>query len=120
MLKTDQGDVTVTPQMAKPIYRYLVKNDYTDDNDQIATAYHEAKKAGTLAALPPELAPHARAGFQLIDSVFSDAQLPAVDDAVRPRFRTRSTATSRSRSSRSCGAASTARRSTRSISIPTN
>ena len=35
--------------MAKQIYRYLVKNDYTDGADQIADAYHEAKAAGTLA-----------------------------------------------------------------------
>ena len=35
VLKTDQGDVTVTPQMAKLITRYLIKNDYTDENDRI-------------------------------------------------------------------------------------
>ena len=37
--------------MAKQIYRYLVKNDYTDDADQITSAYHEAKEAGTLGGL---------------------------------------------------------------------
>jgi len=44
-----------TPQLAKQIYRYLVKNDYTDDADRIAGAYHEAKKTGTLADLPEDL-----------------------------------------------------------------
>ena len=33
--------------MAKQIYRYLVKNDYTDDADRVAGAYHEAKAEGT-------------------------------------------------------------------------
>ena len=32
----------MTGAIAKQIYRYLVKNDYTDDTDQIAATYHEA------------------------------------------------------------------------------
>jgi type III restriction enzyme len=80
VLKTETGDVPVTPQMAKQIYKYLVKNDYTDDKDGIAAAYHEAKKEGKLAALPEELKPHADQVFQLIESVFSDAQMPEIGD----------------------------------------
>lgn len=80
VLKTTAGDVDVTPQLAKQIYKYLLKNDYTDDKDNIANAYHEAKKEGTLAALPPELVAHADAVFALIDSVFSDAKLPLPED----------------------------------------
>ena len=85
VLKTPTGDVQVTPQLAKQIYRYLVKNDYTDDLDRIADAYHDAKKAGTLADLPPELKPHAEHVFQLIDSVFSASQLPDISDDRRPK-----------------------------------
>ena len=84
-LATEHGPVEVTAAMAKQIYRYLVKNDYTDDSDQIADAYHEAKAAGKLADLPDELKPHAEQVFQLIDSVFSDAQLPKVDDGRKPK-----------------------------------
>lgn len=80
VLKTLTGDVPVTSQLAKLIERYLVKNDYTDTNDQVTVDYHEAKKEGKLAALPPELAPYAEQVFQLIDTVFSAAQLPAIDD----------------------------------------
>jgi type III restriction enzyme len=80
VLKTETGDVKVTPQLAKLIERYLVKNDYTDAGDRITTAYHEAKKEGKLTNLPPELAPHAAQVFQLIDTVFSEAQLPGIDD----------------------------------------
>ncbi len=76
----------VTPQLAKQIYKYLLKNDYTDDDDHIAAAYHEAKKDGSqLAALPAELQPYAEQVFQLIDSVFSDKQLPQFDDDRRPK-----------------------------------
>lgn len=80
VLRTADGDVEVTPQLAKQIYRYLVKNDYTDTDDKIAPSYHEAKENGSLAELPAELAPYAAQVFELIDSVFTDAQMPAIDD----------------------------------------
>ncbi len=85
IIATGQGPLEVTSAMARQIYRYLLKNDYTDDADQIADAYHEAKAAGKLADLPDELKPHAEQVFQLIDSVFSDAQLPKVDDGRKPK-----------------------------------
>ncbi|MCE4360859.1 type III restriction-modification system endonuclease [Xanthomonas hortorum] len=85
VLKTATGDVPVTPQLAKQIYRYLVKNDYTDDSDRIAGPYHDAKKAGTLADLPDELKPHAAQVYQLIDSVFSASQLPEIGDDRKPK-----------------------------------
>ena len=84
-LATDTGPMEITPAMARQIYRYLVKNDYSDDADQISRAYHEAKEAGTLASLPDELKPHADQIFQMIDSVFSDAQLPKVEDGRKPK-----------------------------------
>lgn len=80
VLKTSAGDVAVTPQLAKQICRYLVKNDYTDDGDRISQSYHDAKKNERLAPLPEELAPHAEQVFALIDSVFSDAQIPDIED----------------------------------------
>ena len=80
VLKTAAGDITVTAQMAKQIYRYLAKNDYTDDTDKITAAYHAAKKDGLLAVLPPELAAYAEQVFGLIDSVFSDGHMPDISD----------------------------------------
>jgi type III restriction enzyme len=83
ILHTPTGDMQVTPAMAKQIYRYLVKNDYTDDNDSITAAYHEAKEQGTLAPLPPELAPYADQVLALIDTVYSNALLPMPEDERR-------------------------------------
>lgn len=79
-IQTAEGAVPVTPQMAKQIYRYLVKNDYADDGNRISAAYHEAKQQGKVADLPPELKPHAEQIFKLIDSVFSESQLPTLED----------------------------------------
>lgn len=78
VLQTASGEVEVTPQLAKQIYRYLAKNDYTDDNDRITAAYHNAKREEQLAALPPELQAYAEQVFQLIDSVFSEDQMPQI------------------------------------------
>ena len=80
VLKTPTGDVKVTPQMAKLIERYLIKQDYTDPDEHITEEYHQAKKNGTLATLPTELEPYKEQVFQLIDTVFSAAQLPEIDD----------------------------------------
>lgn len=80
ILVMPEGNVTVTPQMAKQIYRYLVKNDYTDDDDRISGEYHTAVKDNTLSALPDALIPHKDQVFQLIDTLYSDAKLPGYDN----------------------------------------
>ena len=80
ILKSPTGDVQVTPQMANQIFRYLNKHEYTDDSDRITQTYHDAKKEGSLAPLPPELVLQAEQIYLLIDSVFSEAQLPDISD----------------------------------------
>lgn len=85
ILQTPTGEVEITPQLAKQIYKYLLKHDYTDDNDQITPAYHEAKKEEQLAELPAELQPYAQQVFQLINSVFSEGQLPQIGDGRKSK-----------------------------------
>ena len=80
VIKTESENLTISEVMASQIYRYLVKNDYSTDTDEIAPAYHNAKQKEELAELPEELQPYAVAVFTLIDSVFSDASLPKIDD----------------------------------------
>ena len=80
IITTANGDITVTRQIAKQIYHYLVKNDYTDVSDKITPVYHVAKKEGRLQALPPGLTPYTTEVFKLIDSVFSEGQLPEIEN----------------------------------------
>jgi len=80
VMSVDGEAVGVTPQMAKQIYRYLVKNDYTNDNDHVAQAYLNAVKDETLAPLPDDLQPYKDQIFQLIESVYSDANLPQIEN----------------------------------------
>lgn len=85
-VETVSGDkVTVDDQMAKQIYRYLLKNDYTDDNDQLTAKYHEDKKAGKLAGFSEELEPIAGAIIDLIDGVFDDSKLQMAEDGRKKK-----------------------------------
>ncbi len=85
MMDVEGEAVEITPQMARQIYRYLLKNDYTDDDDHITDTYHAAKEAGELAGLPDELQPYADQIIELIDSVFDDTKLPTIDDGRKPK-----------------------------------
>ncbi|MDA0967483.1 MAG: DEAD/DEAH box helicase family protein [Proteobacteria bacterium] len=79
-IKTPDGNLKIDGQMAKQVYRYLVKNDYTDDNDMITDEYHAAKREESFAPLPDELVPHADEIHNLISGVFSSSMLPEIDD----------------------------------------
>ena len=85
IIQTETGTMHITPVMAKQIYKYLLKNDYTDDADCITQNYHTAKAEGTIAPLPPELEPYTEQILQLVDSVFSEAHLPNVGDDRKPK-----------------------------------
>lgn len=80
VLKTAGGDVEVTEDMATDIEFYLIQNGYVDKKRNITPKYHDAKKDNALVELPEELAVHAEQVFQLIDSVFSDMQIPLPDN----------------------------------------
>ena len=79
-IMTEHGKAEVTPAMATQIYQYLVKNAYVDNNNQITKKYHEDKASGSLVELPIPLQAVSGEILKLIEGVFSEAQLPAVED----------------------------------------
>lgn len=85
IIKTDDGDLVINDEMAKAIERYLIKNDYTDDNDEITDLYHKELKAGELGKLPESLAPFTDQVIELINGVFSQAQMPEITDDRKPK-----------------------------------
>ena len=80
VLHTPSGDVTLGAREARQIEFYLIQNGYVDVDKHITEKYHDAKREGQLAELPDEIKPHAEQVFQLIDSVFSDADLPEIEN----------------------------------------
>lgn len=85
VMSTEEGQVTVSDDMASGIEYYLVQNGYVDRQKNILDKYHEAKVSGTVAELPDDLKPYADQVFELIDSVFSDTQLPKIEDGRKPK-----------------------------------
>lgn len=85
-LKTDKEELVVTELMANQIYRYLMKNDFTNDADEITPEYHTAKADGTLPELPIELQPYTEAIFTLVDGVFDVNQMPDFGDGRKPKI----------------------------------
>ena len=86
IILTDSGPIEVTEQMAKHIHRYLIKNDYVDDNDNIADSYYEALDKGELTPLPDDLQPHKKQILQLIESVYSDAKFPTIENERKSKI----------------------------------
>lgn len=70
-LKTDDLELVLDKPLAKKLERFLLKNDYVDDDGLITAAYHEARKSGELAELPEEFQAHSDAVFALVDTVFN-------------------------------------------------
>ena len=84
-LKTDSGEIVVTEIMANQIYRYLMKNDFTNDADETTPEYHSAKAEGKLPDLPAELQPYTEAILKLVDGVFDVNQMPEFGDGRKPK-----------------------------------
>lgn len=80
VLQTTDGTVEVTQDMAEGIEFYLIRNDYVDRKKNISKKYHNALKNKELEDLPKDLQPFKEQVFQLIDSVYSDAKLPEVEN----------------------------------------
>jgi type III restriction enzyme len=80
IFNTATGDVTVTPEQANHIEFYLIQNGYVDTNRKITEKYHQALKEGSLAELPEELKLYNDNVYELINTVFTDNQLPDISD----------------------------------------
>ena len=71
----DGKNTVITEQTAKAIYKYLIKNDYLNDDDTVSDLFKEAEKQGTLAPLPEELKPMQEGIVKLVKSVFDPSVL---------------------------------------------
>ncbi len=83
-IQTQDGPSVVNEALAQALYKYLVKNDYLNDDDTISETYKEAKKAGTLAEPVSEvLKPVIDFVWPLVDFLY--VAVPAVGDDRKPK-----------------------------------
>ncbi|MDE0555716.1 MAG: restriction endonuclease subunit R, partial [Candidatus Poribacteria bacterium] len=85
IMQTTYGTIEVTQDMAEGIEFYLIQNNYVDRKRNIVQNYHDALKNEELADLPEDLQPYKEQVFLLIDSIFSDAKLPEVENDRRTK-----------------------------------
>ena len=82
LVNGDKREITV--QEARKIYKYLLINDYIDDNAHIVEKYHQDKANDVLAPLDSALEDIAPQVFKLIDSVLDSSLLnDMVDDGSK-------------------------------------
>ncbi|MCW3472284.1 DEAD/DEAH box helicase family protein [Rhodococcus pyridinivorans] len=72
-IQTPAGESIVEEALAQALYKYLIKNDYLNDDDTVSETYKQAKEAGTLAEPTSELLrPVIDSVWPLVDALYLD------------------------------------------------
>lgn len=80
------GQMVVDDKTANQIYKYLVKNDYLDDDDNLLAKFQDDKDNDQLPQLPEELQPFASAIHKLIGNVVNpDALKGMFNNGNKPK-----------------------------------
>ncbi len=74
----DNEETTITEQEATKIYRYLLKNDYIDDNDKPTQQFKDDLASENIAALPPEIAYLTDNVIKLVQSIYDESVLSSI------------------------------------------
>lgn len=74
------NDVTISDKQGRDIYRYLIKNDYIDEDDHVTDKYRTDLENGVLAPLPDSCSEIAEGVHALVQSIFDEH---ALDDMIR-------------------------------------
>ena len=74
-VKVDDVPTLIDDSTANKIYKYLIRNDYIDDDDKVTDSYRQDIKSGTVAELPDELKPMTDGIHTLIQAVYDDSVL---------------------------------------------
>jgi len=78
--------ITVSETQARAIYKYLMKNDYIDDNDHVTEVFRNDLGAESLQPLPEDLQPYAESVARLVQGVYNPNMLKGmIDDGNAPR-----------------------------------
>lgn len=71
----DGENIKLDATQANIIHRYLIKNDYIDDNDNITDVYRTAAENKTFAPMPEEVAHFSQAVHVLISGIYDEKAL---------------------------------------------
>ena len=84
-IQTPGGESVVEEALAQALYKYLIKNDYLNDDDTVSEVYKQAKEAGTLAEPTSEvLRPVIDSVWPLVDALYLDVKVIG-EDGRKPK-----------------------------------
>lgn len=78
-LKIGGNEITVSDKQGRDIYRYLIKNDYIDENDHVTDKYRADLANGVLAPVPDSCTEISEGVHALVQSIFDEH---ALDDMI--------------------------------------
>lgn len=82
--ETPSGESVVEDALAQALYKYLIKNDYLNEDDTVSEAYKEAQKTGTLAEpTSAVLRPVIDFVWPLVDALLIEVPLPPDDRKLK-------------------------------------
>ncbi|MCR8693789.1 DEAD/DEAH box helicase family protein [Rhodococcus pyridinivorans] len=84
-IQTPAGESVVEEALAQALYKYLIKNDYLNDDDTVSETYKQAKEAGVLAEPTSELLrPVIDSVWPLVDALYLDVKIIG-EDGRKPK-----------------------------------
>ncbi len=82
-------ETTISKKQAELIHRYLIRNEYIDDDDAVTNKYKEAMNDGTLAPVQEEIQDIAEGVHILVQAIFDESVLDnMVSDGHTPEYNT--------------------------------
>ena len=75
IIKLGEEEHEIDIKEAKAIYRYLIKNDYIDDDDSVTDEYRTDLENDALAPLPLELTEYTEGVHKLVQAIFDERVL---------------------------------------------
>lgn len=84
-IQTPAGESVVEEELAQALYKYLIKNDYLNDDDTVSETYKQAKEADTLAEPTSALLrPVIDSVWPLVDALYLDVNVIG-EDGRKPK-----------------------------------
>lgn len=84
-IQTPGGESVVEEELAQALYKYLIKNDYLNDDDTVSEKYRQAKEADTLAKPTSDvLRPVIDSVWPLVDALYLDVKAIG-EDGRKPK-----------------------------------
>lgn len=97
IINCETGEKTqISKEQSQSIYRWLLKNDYIDDNDNVTNKFKEDLSKDSVESLPIELIPYKESIINLVSKVGTKGEIdiengnkPVINNSLNSNFRTK-------------------------------